>query len=104
MRTLTISTSELDTLTDILNINSDDIRTDYSGRGMYGTTCLGIVLSDVTPIQLGVALVEALTADPDDMGQVESAWEAAADIARRARTDSMGLGSIVYFPGVTVEA
>jgi hypothetical protein len=105
MRTLIISTSELDTLTDILNIDGNDIRTDYSGRGMYGNTCLGIVLGDgVTPIQVGVALVEALTADSDDQDSVESAWQTANTIAGRARMDSMGLGSIVYFPGVTVES
>lgn len=74
-----------------LDPDSDsDVRTDYSGRGMYGDRCLGFVI-DVPDVLVGVALATVL--DEND------AWE----IARDARIDSMGRSTIIYFPGWTVE-
>ena len=57
----------------------DGVRDDYSGRGMYGKTCYGIVTDDP------LAVVE----------------DAAAVGLRGARTDSMGTHTIVYWPAVT---
>lgn len=60
----------------------------YSGRGMYGSKCVGVRLgrnSEFTEFGLGVKLALALGEDADDLNP---------------RTDSMGLGSIIYFPNV----
>jgi len=70
-----------------------EIREDYSGRGMYGTKCLGFVVSSQrTAYRLMVGLAAVLGTDE------------ASDIARRAQSDSMGRDMIVYFPGVTLDA
>lgn len=65
-----------------------EVRTDYSGRGMYGDECIGIDLasvSDFSTILLNVA-------DEDR--------EFARSLADRQQSDSMGLGVIIYFPGL----
>ena len=79
----------MDAITLIRALESLDLSArSYSGRGMYGRNCVGVTLgrnSEYTEFGLGVALALAL-------------GEEAADL--QARTDSMGLGSIVYFPNV----
>lgn len=66
----------------------------YSGRAMYGSDCIGITLSDSNEIfKLGVELGRILengTMFPD-LGEVH---------LPRMQTDSMGLGIIVYWPGM----
>jgi hypothetical protein len=63
-----------------------DLYADYSGRGMYGAECVGIVAQDTDQLmyQLGYDL------SGTELG----------DILARQRTDhdSMGLREIVYFP------
>lgn len=57
------------------------VRTDYSGRGMYGATCF------------------ALTGDFDDLFQaVQAAAIEVGEIIPTPRRDSMGLGSVWYWP------
>jgi len=57
------------------------VREDYSGRGMYGKTCLGIVCDDDT-----------------------ECIELAAQYGfRRAQTDSMGKQMIVYWPHIKAD-
>ena len=58
--------------------SEDDLRENYSGRGMYGSTCYGIV-----------------TDDPD--GLIERAVELGL---KGARTDNMGLSTIVYWKNI----
>lgn len=84
-----ISRDQLEELKSALDLLDEDVRYDYSGRGMYGRECLGLVV-DATDLVVGVALSQVFGDD---------AW----DIARNACTDSMGRGAIVYFPGYTVE-
>ncbi len=65
----------------------------YSGRGMYGATCLAVTTDD------GLAEVVAhvvLNVDDENRHDVARAL-------RRMKTDSMGLGMVVYFPGVPFE-
>lgn len=57
------------------------VRTDYSGRGMFGKTCYGIVCANINEC-LEVAGKHGL---------------------RNARTDNMGKNYIVYWPGITSE-
>lgn len=54
------------------------VREDYSGRGMYGATCYGIVTDDATNC-LEIAGEHGL---------------------KGARTDGMGLKTIVYWPSI----
>lgn len=69
---------------------------DYSGRGMYGKTCLGIGLdADITPFKLGLELAEFA-------GRKNVEVDELLDWLGRSCMDSMGLGSIIYFPG-TIE-
>lgn len=74
-------------------IDEDDFRDDYSGRGMYGKTCFGIVgtASDFALFcaAVGWCAREALMNDWDWVGNV--------------RSDSMGRSTIWYWPGVQVE-
>lgn len=66
------------------------IRTDYSGRGMNGGTCLGIIYDDLG--DLLSAIVEIARQD-----------DTLADrMARTICTDGMGYSVIAYFPSLTI--
>lgn len=66
---------------------------DYSGRGMYGSSCPGIAVNDGTqPFELALALAEYVS----ETGDV-SPYEL-GDILGGSRTESLGLGYIIYFP------
>ncbi len=61
----------------------------YSGRGMYGDTCVGVVLGDYANAwTLALAIADVNNGDADLFGLPEP------------RTDSMGLGTILYWPGL----
>lgn len=95
---------------------ADVIRDSYSGRGMYGGTCLGFVLDSQAQIatlsaelcrqavmeSAGQEFAASDTAD-DAAQAVERDAETGIDIVVNlfdaAREDSMGRGVIVYFPG-----
>jgi hypothetical protein len=58
----------------------------YSGRGMYGRSCVGVVIPrGESLIRIGVVLGAALGDDALDLEE---------------RTDSMGLDTIVYWPSL----
>jgi hypothetical protein len=65
----------------------------YSGRGMYGKECVGIEI-DGGIGELFATVLE--TCHKQDGYMVEDLAEA----FRGMRTDSMGRGTIVYFPSV----
>ena len=67
----------------------DTIRPNYSGRAMYGKTCLAIIYDDLGDLLRFIAALDHGGVDLDWLGD--------------ARQDSMGLGAIAYWPGVTVE-
>ena len=60
--------------------------TAYSGRAMYGRYCLGLPVENFT--QAAEFFVNLAEEDADT----------ARSLARNMRTDSLGLGLIVYFP------
>ena len=67
----------------------------YSGRGMYGKTCLGVELNrDNT---LGGFLAALVWGAEDNSRHL---MDDLAEGLRSAQTDSMGLGQILYFPNV----
>jgi hypothetical protein len=83
------------TLQELCRIAEIDIRS-YSGRGMYGKTCLGI-----TAHRVNDAFADLLTAcdnvGTDDLPDVIAML---AEALRGAQTDSMGRDMILYFPDV----
>lgn len=67
-----------------------DFRTDYSGRGMYGRKCVGFVVERGCNVLLAmVELTEML---------VSNGVEFVSENIGAIHQDSMGLGTIIYFP------
>jgi hypothetical protein len=90
----TLNRDQLEIVRDFCDEKDISLRTDYSGRGMYGQTCIGFVTDD--EMSLGMDLIIYLKdAGMDDV----------IDIFRNAgsQMDSMGLSTIVYFPSISVE-
>ena len=69
-----------------------DIRS-YSGRGMYDKTCIGFT----TNRNIGNAFADIISSLAHSSDSVN--MEEVADAFRTMQTDSMGFGTIVYFPG-----
>jgi hypothetical protein len=79
---------------DIADMIEAELYTDYSGRAMYGETCIGFVFdryAETSELDLAFAAADVL------------GLEEARDAFTRSRSDSMGLDSIVYFPGLQLE-
>lgn len=68
---------------------------DYSGRGMYGDTCIGFVTGELNRflLEFGAFFNESNSLSFD-----------IGPFAERIRTDNMGYDTIVYFPGITAPA
>mgnify|MGYP001252642370 CR=1 FL=1 len=68
---------------------------EYSGRFMYGKQCLGIECDQYhTEYEAIACLIEAM---PEDRHREKRAL---ADMIAGARSDSLGLGTILYFPSI----
>lgn len=76
-------------LQDILESTVDGVRS-YSGRGMYGRSCLGVETDDVG--DLFAAVLEELEGE-EDTQDIQLAFKSMC-------TDSMGRATIVYFPAI----
>ncbi len=76
-------------LQEILESTIDGVRS-YSGRGMYGRSCLGVDTDDLG--DLFAAVLEELEGE-EDTQDVQLAFKSMC-------TDAMGLGTIVYFLAV----
>ena len=71
----------------------------YSGRAMYGDECLGVTINrDITQVELGAKLMKKAMDIPNRPPRF---IDDLLNALENARTDSMGLGTIVYFPGVS---
>jgi hypothetical protein len=80
-------------------LEESDIETQsYSGRGMYGKTCLGV---SIDRGGLGDFIARVIEATQSQVGGENI--EEIAESFRRMSTDSLGMGQIVYFPGVPYE-
>jgi hypothetical protein len=80
-------------LEELANEVQGEARASYSGRGMYGRSCVGIVIdSESDLLALGVAISELVEDYEDKQTLVNS-----------VKTDSMGRGLIAYWTGVTCE-
>lgn len=74
------------------DLDSESFRDDYSGRGMYGHTCPGVV-SDLDLIDFTATLYEVVTARGFKPRAVLLALGS-------TRSDSMGMNVIHYWPAV----
>lgn len=69
----------------------------YSGRGMYGKQCLGVDIDTNTNVFEFIAdLIDAANCASEHDDHLSVVLEA----LRGSRTDSMGLGQIIYWPSV----
>lgn len=85
----------LDKIADAADGNLDDIRPDgYSGRGMYGKTCAAVTFPNAQAIYQFFTQLGYYSATDDASRDL-------SDLVNASRTDSMGMDTIVYFPGWT---
>lgn len=89
-----LNTQQFELIESFLNDWSDDIRSDYSGRGMYGSTCLGIVLPSVSDLFIIGYYFYEFCQDNDLDCNIEDF---------KMSMDNMGLNQIIYFPNIKVE-
>ena len=71
-----------------------DLRS-YSGRGMGGKQCVGIDTDD-SAIRVACELIRAAR----DLTRDESALDELLEAIEETKTDSMGCGTILYWPGI----
>lgn len=70
---------------------TERVRTDYTGRGMFGRECLGVVVDGLGELSAFTdALAAALDEDPHEL-------------IDRAQSDQMGRRTIYYWPSIQVE-
>lgn len=75
----------------------------YSGRGMYGKSCLGITVESGQLGDIMACIVDACTElgrDADDDHAYPADVEKICEALRHMSQDSLGLGMIIYFPRV----
>lgn len=82
----TLTNDEVRILSEEAEYREGGVRTDYSGRGMYGKQCFGIVVRYQSDLE---EILEAAGSDvAEDMS--DPIW------------DNMGLSYIAYWPEITV--
>lgn len=88
---------DAETLIDLIERAGEEPQS-YSGRGMYGRKCVGVVcknafdmLADISDAAIGVG------DDDDGHDSVLYAW---IRLMRRTQQDSMGRDIIIYWPSV----
>jgi hypothetical protein len=78
-----------------------DFRDDYSGRGMYGDLCCGVVCESYEREALVNSIAESLCADEMGSDYEDGDLEDyAEDVGAQMSADNMGLRAIYYFPRV----
>lgn len=78
-------------ITEFSNNEGISLQTDYSGRGMYGKTCIGFVCDD--PFSIGMKLAKMLIEKGEN--------ELFENMVSRNSMDNMGRSIIIYFPSVS---
>ena len=92
--------SDIETVANCM-LTEVDIRPGYSGRGMYGDQCLGIVTNIQGFAQFVQVLVQQVTENElDGRGDTLAEFR---DCIDRVSFDSMGLSMIFYWPEVQVK-
>lgn len=97
----------IDDVIDLMNCPVE-IYEGYSGRGMYGAECFGLTFETSSDAHyfftaIGIILGQAEERDEEIAGYGSYPTELAYDLTRASRTDSLGYGTIVYFPGFEID-
>ena len=85
-----------------------ELRESYSGRGMYGDTCWGVVGEVEELNNFERQLAKSATVDMwgpvegDVEGVIEDFLGQLDEIESRRRIDSMGMNTIYYYPGIKI--
>jgi hypothetical protein len=77
--------------TELATVVDGEVRDDYSGRGMFGNTCYGVVVDSLDDLIDGLAdfihdIEYRRNADPQVVGEA----------LKKLRMDEMGLQKILY--------
>ena len=81
-----LTADQIDDMHEAAHTVDGEIYPDYSGRGMFGDECVGVVLKDEGDLFTFARLLD------DEL----------AELLGNPRWDSMGLREIAYWPKVTV--
>lgn len=102
-----VSEDVLAVLLEDAEIDERAARWHYSGRGMYGRTCFGFTggTRDLARFfaQLGHQVGQAYERDAERTEEDDRLDDLLEELQRTLTTDSLGLDSIFYFPGVEVD-
>lgn len=79
-----------------------EVRTNYSGRGMYGRTCLAVT-EDRSTIQDLIAETASLLHDHYKETDVDMFSADVATLITGVKYDSMGHDQIAYWPDLNVD-
>lgn len=72
----------------------------YSGRFMYGRSCLGFIVDEGSALTAIGEVLENVALGEVDTDKILDRVESLGTLIRDTREDNMGLGTIVYFPSV----
>ena len=106
-----LSTADFEQI--VKNADIETYRTDYSGRFMYGQTCIGIIGGNGELLRFAAEVtryVQALRDLSDEGGETADeavAIKAVADLSDQlaaVKSDNMGLDTIYYWPDVQAVA
>lgn len=99
----TITAIPAQVITDAVYESDSGLRVykDYSGRGMYGASCFGVVGSQRGLLKFFIELATTPDFYAFDEFDVSGA-DLAIELADRVSTDNMGFDTIFYFPGYTL--
>lgn len=100
MAEITLTKQDIENLRAWLNerdvdADSIDFRHNYSGRGMYGRTCFGVVCGRAQTAAVQIALYTLMA---QDIGEEE-----ALGVVMNGSQDSMGYDTIIYWGEIVSE-
>lgn len=87
-----------------IEVRSGSVRTGYSGRGMFGRECLGIVMDRYDMDSWRVDMIDTIaevTQNSDDDSTV-SLFKKFKSCLKSPSRDSMGLSQIEYFESISI--
>jgi hypothetical protein len=91
-------------LIELIEDSGDYRAQSYSGRAMYGKNCVGVrIRRDKSVFEFVADLLETVDAHSDGEDELSDNISEVASVLRRARTDGMGLDTILYFPRIEWE-
>jgi hypothetical protein len=104
-----ITQEQVDKIIDVMRntfdveVGDETFRSEYSGRGTYGKSCIGFVIAPRAQLALGAAIAIALPGLHDDEDIDEDELDLARELMMSSRVDTMTFDVIVYFPGIQLE-